>query len=234
MSQQAQGEKKGGKLKLLIFVAVIATVVFLVNKLGYIKYFTNPQELKMAIDGLGAWGPIVFCLLWIISAAFFLPGSALGIVGGLIFGPWMGTFWTVIGSTLGAVVAFLAGKYVARDMVKGMMDKNPKLNKIDEGVKAEGWRFVMLTRLVPIFPYNVQNYVYGLTSINIVSYALATFVFMLPGCLAFSFAGGAISSGGSVTEIIMYLGIAGVILFAISLIPKWLKKKKGALVEDAE
>ncbi|TDX48352.1 TVP38/TMEM64 family protein [Orenia marismortui] len=233
MSEQVQvQEKKGSKVKVIAFVLVVAAVIFLVNKLGYMQYFKDPKLLKEAINGLGAWGPIVFGLLWVIAAVFFLPGSALGLVGGLIFGPWLGTLYTALGSTVGAVCAFLAGKYVARDMVKGMMEKNPKLNKIDEGVQAEGWRFVMLTRLVPIFPYNVQNYVYGLTSISLVSYAVATFVFMLPGCLAFSFAGGAISSGGSPMEIIMYLGIAGIVLFGISLIPKWLKKKNGDLLEE--
>ncbi|AGB41124.1 hypothetical protein Halha_1176 [Halobacteroides halobius DSM 5150] len=232
---KVQEKKKGNWKKVAVFVAVIAAVILVINQLGYMKYFKNPQLLKSAIDGLGFWGPVVFILMWIASAIFLLPGGALGLVGGLLFGPWMGTLYTIFGATIGAVCAFLAGKYVARDMVKGMVENNPKLQKIDQGVEEEGWRFLMLTRLVPIFPYNVQNYVYALTSIDLLSYTVATFVFMLPGCLAFSFAGGAVSSGGSPVKIIMYLAVAGVVLFGISLIPKWLKKKRGGdVLEDLE
>ncbi|GAB6098200.1 TVP38/TMEM64 family protein [Halanaerocella petrolearia] len=231
---KAQEEKKGGYGKIVAFVLVIAAVILFVNQMGYMKYFKDPQKLKVAIDGLGAWGPVVFILLWVASAVFLLPGGALGLVGGLLFGPWMGTLYTIFGATIGAVCSFLAGKHVARDMVKGMVENNPKLQKIDKGVEEEGWRFVMLTRLVPVFPYNVQNYVYALTSIDLFSYTLATFVFMLPGCLAFSFAGGAVSSGGSPVKIIAYLAVAGVLLFIISLIPKWLKKKNGDLLEEEE
>lgn len=240
MSDEAQKkkgeeEKKGNLGKIISFVVIIGAVIFLVNKLGYMKYFKDPQMLKTAIDGLGAWGPVVFILMWVASAVFLLPGGALGLVGGLLFGPWMGTLYTAFGSTIGAACAFLAGKYIARDMVEGMVENNPKLQKIDKGVEEEGWRFLMLTRLVPVFPYNVQNYVYSLTAIGLIPYTLATFVFMLPGCLAFSFAGGAITSGGSPVKIIAYLAVAGVVLFGISLIPKWLKKKKGGdVLEEIE
>lgn len=227
--------KKGNLKKILGFAAVIAAVIFLVNHFGYMEYFKKPELLKQAIDGLGIWGPVVFIGLWVAAAVFLLPGGALGLVGGLLFGPWLGTLYTAFGATIGAVAAFLAGKYVARDMVRGMVKNNPKLEKIDKGVEKEGWRFVMLTRLVPVFPYNVQNYVYSLTGIDLSSYSLATFIFMLPGCLAFSFAGGAITSGGSPVKIIAYLAVAGVVLFGISLIPKWLKKKKDAdVLEDVE
>lgn len=229
-----EASKKGNWLKIGIFVFIIAAVFFTVRELGYMKYLQSPQLLKEAIDGLGFWGPVVFMLLWVASAVFLLPGAALGIVGGILFGPWFGTLYTALGATLGAVAAFLAGKYVARDMVQGMMEKNPKLSKIDEGVKKEGWRFVMLTRLVPVFPYNVQNYVYALTAIKLPLYALTTFVFMLPGVFAFSFAGGAVTAGGSLVRIIIYLAIAGVSLFLISLIPKYLKKKHGDVLEEVE
>jgi len=233
MADQKAGKNKNW-LKIVVFVLIIAAVFFAVRELGYMKYLRSPQLLKEAIDGLGVWGPIVFMLLWVASAVFLLPGAALGIVGGILFGPWLGTLYTGLGATLGAVAAFLAGKYVARDMVQGMMENNPKLQKIDKGVKKEGWRFVMLTRLVPVFPYNVQNYVYALTAIKLPVYALTTFVFMLPGVFAFSFAGGAVTAGGSPVKIIIYLAVAGVSLFLISLIPKYLKKKHGDVLEEVE
>ena len=230
----SEENKSNNWMKIVGFVAVIAIVIFIVNKMGYMKYFKNPQMLKTAIDGLGIWGPVVFIGMWIASAVFLLPGGALGLVGGLLFGPWLGTTYTIFGATIGAAAAFLAGKYVARDMVKNMVENNPKLQKIDKGVEEEGWRFLMLTRLVPVFPYNVQNYVYALTGVDLLTYTWTTFVFMLPGSLAFSFAGGAITSGGSPVKIIAYLAVAGVVLFGISLIPKYLQKKNDSDVLEDE
>jgi uncharacterized membrane protein YdjX (TVP38/TMEM64 family) len=230
-----ESSNKGNWMKIIAFVAVVVAVFLFVKQMGYMEYFKDPQAIKEVIDGLGFWGPIAFIGLWVLSAVFLLPGGALGLVGGALFGPWLGTTYTILGATIGAVAAFLAGKYVARDMVKGMVENNPKLQKIDKGVEEEGWRFLMLTRLVPIFPYNVQNYVYALTAADLFTYTWTTFVFMLPGSLAFSFAGGAITSGGSPVKIIAYLAVAGVVLFGISLIPKWLKKKKdGDVLEDIE
>ncbi|MGM0369961.1 MAG: TVP38/TMEM64 family protein [Bacillota bacterium] len=230
-----ESSNKGNWGKIIGFVVIVAAVFLFVKQMGYMEYFKDPQEIKAVIDGLGFWGPLVFIGLWILSAVFLLPGGALGLVGGALFGPWLGTFYTIFGATIGAAAAFLAGKYVARDMVKGMVENNPKLQKIDKGVEKDGWRFLMLTRLVPIFPYNVQNYVYSLTAVDLFTYTWTTFVFMLPGSLAFSFAGGAITSGGSPVKIIAYLAVAGVVLFGISLIPKWLKKKKdGDVLEEIE
>ncbi|MFO7820310.1 MAG: TVP38/TMEM64 family protein [Halanaerobacter sp.] len=230
----SEENKSNNWMKIVGFVAVIAIVIFIVNKMGYMKYFKSPELLKQAIDGLGVWGPVVFIGMWIASAVFLLPGGALGLVGGLLFGPWLGTTYTIFGATIGAAAAFLAGKYVARDMVKNMVANNPKLQKIDKGVEEEGWRFLMLTRLVPVFPYNVQNYVYALTAVDLLTYTWTTFVFMLPGSLAFSFAGGAITSGGSPVKIIAYLAVAGVVLFGISLIPKYLQKNKDSDVLEDE
>ncbi|MBM7556410.1 TVP38/TMEM64 family protein [Halanaerobacter jeridensis] len=230
MSKESSGSNNW--IKIVAFIAIIVAVFFVVKQMGYMKYLKDPQMLKQAIDGLGFWGPVVFIGLWIASAVFLLPGGALGLVGGVLFGPWLGTTYTIFGATLGAVAAFLAGKYVARDMVKSMVENNPKLQKIDKGVEEEGWRFLMLTRLVPVFPYNVQNYVYALTAVDLLTYTWTTFVFMLPGSLAFSFAGGAVTSGGSPVKIIAYLAVAGLVLFGISLIPKWLKKKSDADVLD--
>ena len=219
MNEQTKSNVK----KIVLFAVIIAAVIIFVRQMGYWEYFKQPEKLKRAIDGLGFWGPVAFIGLWCASAVFLLPGGALGLVGGLLFGPWLGTLYTIFGATIGAVLAFLAGKYVARDMVKNMVENNPKLQKIDEGVEKEGWRFLMLTRLVPIFPYNVQNYVYSLTAVSLPVYTWTTFVFMLPGAFAFSFAGGAITSGGSPVKIIAYLAVAGVVLFGISLIPKFLR-----------
>ncbi len=223
-------EKKNSKnwLKLVIALAVILAVVGIMHYYGLFQYVSmqNIMNLKAWINGLGAIGPIVYILLFIAACLFFLPGLPVAILAGLAFGPIMGTVWASIGSTLGAAAAFLVARYVARDMVEGWAQSNQVFKKIDDGVAAQGWRMLMITRLVPVFPFNLQNYAYGLTKIGFPTYVLVSFICMLPGAMAFTFMGGAIVSGeGNLGTTFMYLGIGAVVFVIISLIPGWIKKR---------
>jgi uncharacterized membrane protein YdjX (TVP38/TMEM64 family) len=175
---------------------------------------------------LGFWAPLVFILVWIAACVFFLPGLPVTIVGGLVFGALWGTVYSIVGSTLGATAAFLVGRYAARGMVEGLMTKNKHLAKIDEGVKTHGWRMLMITRLVPLFPFNAQNYVYGLTKISLPTYVIVSFLCMLPACVAFNIAAGSVRSGGF-GKFFLYLAVAAVLLVLLSLIPGWIKKRYG-------
>lgn len=101
--------------------------------------------------------------------------------------------------------------------------------KIDEGVKHEGWRMVMFTRLVPVFPYNIQNFAYGLTGIPLWIFAVVSGICMLPAIAAYVFAGGALISGqGDVKKTLGYLAIGGVLFVLLSFLPRWIKKWSGA------
>jgi NADPH-dependent glutamate synthase beta subunit-like oxidoreductase/uncharacterized membrane protein YdjX (TVP38/TMEM64 family) len=227
----AEATKKGGKAglwKLGIAAAVIAATVLLMKQLGLFQYVSmqNIMNLKAWIDSLGAIGPLVYVLLFVAACLFFLPGLPIAILGGLAFGPVMGTVWASIGSTLGATMAFLVSRYVARGMVEGWAQSNPVFKKIDDGVAAQGWRMLMITRLVPLFPFNMQNYAYGLTKIGLPTYVTVSWICMLPGAIAFTFMGGAIVSGeGNLGKTFMYLGIGAVVFVIISLIPGWIKKR---------
>ena len=222
--------KKTNWMKLIIATAVILAGIALIRYLGLFQYISmqNIMNLKAWINGLGAVGPLVYILLFIAACLFFLPGLPVAILGGLAFGPIMGSVWASIGSTAGAALAFLVARYVARDMVEGWAQANPLFKKIDDGVAAQGWRMLMITRLVPVFPFNLQNYAYGLTKIGFPTYVLVSWICMLPGAIAFTFMGGAIVSGeGNIGRIFMYLGIGAVVLVLISLIPGWIKKRSG-------
>jgi uncharacterized membrane protein YdjX (TVP38/TMEM64 family) len=146
-----------------------------------------PSEMEAWIGGLGAWGPVVFMATFAIATVVFLPGSLFGLAGGLLFGPWWGGAWNLVGATLGATLAFLFARFVARDWIAARI--GGRLNSILEGVDAEGWRFVALTRLVPVVPFNALNYALGLTRIPLSQYLLATLVCMLPGAAAFAWLG---------------------------------------------
>jgi len=218
------GERSGWKLA--IGLAAVAGGIFLAWKLGVFDLLTidNIDRLDAWFASLGIWAPVVFILLWIAACIFFLPGLAISIAGGLIFGAVWGTVWTTIGANLGATAAFLIGRYAARGMVEGMMEKNSALQKIDDGVKRQGWRMLMITRLVPIFPFNIQNYVYGLTDVPLKTYVLVTLPSMLPATIAYNFAAGSVRTG-DFGKTLWYLGIAAVFFVLLSLIPNWVRKR---------
>ena len=215
-----------GWWKLVSAFLVVTAGIVAAWQFGLFEMLTveNVDRLNAWFDGLGWWAPAVFVLLWIVASVLFLPGLAITIVGGLVFGAVWGTIWTTVGANLGAVAAFLVGRYAARGMVEGMVEKNQALKKIDEGVRRQGWRMLMVTRLVPVFPFNVQNYVYGLTDIPLRTYVLVTLPCMLPATTAYNFAAGSVRTG-DFGKTLWYLGIAAVSFVLLSMIPGWVRKR---------
>ena len=231
MKQSDRSVEDAGGLgwrKLAIALLVVTAGMVAAWRLGLFEMLTvdNVDRLNAWFDGLGWWAPVVFVLLWIAASVLFLPGLAITIAGGLVFGAVWGAVWTTVGANLGAIAAFLVGRYAARGMVEGMVEKNQALSKIDEGVKRQGWRMLMVTRLVPIFPFNVQNYVYGLTDIPLRTYVLVTLPCMLPATVAYNFAAGSVRTG-DFGKTLWYLGVAAVFFVLLSLIPGWVRKRYG-------
>jgi uncharacterized membrane protein YdjX (TVP38/TMEM64 family) len=224
----ARAEGRGWH-KLVVGLAVVAVGVFVAWRLGLFDLLTvdNIDRLDAWFDSLGWWAPLAFVVLWVVASVFFLPGLPITIAGGLVFGAVWGTVWTTIGANLGAVAAFLIGRYAARGMVEGMLEKNRALKKIDDGVKNQGWRMLLITRLVPIFPFNIQNYVYGLTDIPLKTYVLVTLPCMVPATVAFNFAAGSVRTG-DFTKTLWYLGIAAVSFVLLSMIPGWVRRRFAA------
>ncbi|WP_427340252.1 TVP38/TMEM64 family protein [Caloranaerobacter sp. DY30410] len=228
--KEKKQDKQKSYVKLAITLGVIVVVVALMKYFGLFEYISleNMQNLKAWINSYGAIGPIIYIILYIIACLFFLPGLPIAILAGLAFGPVMGAVYASIGATLGASAAFLVARYAARDMVESWVEGNEQFKKIDEGVEKQGWRMLMITRLVPVFPFNLQNYAYGLTKIKFGTYVLVSWICMIPGAIAFTFMGGSIVSGeGNIGKTLMYLGIGAIFFVIISLIPGWLKKRKG-------
>ncbi|KXG74034.1 TVP38/TMEM64 family protein [Thermotalea metallivorans] len=226
---QTSSGKTNHVAKLVSVLVVLAVVIGLMKYFGTIDYISieNITKLNAWIKGFGAIGPLVYILLYIIACVFFLPGLPIAILAGFVFGPVWGTIYASIGATLGASAAFLIARYAARSMVEDWVQGNEQFKKIDEGVERQGWRMLMITRLVPVFPFNLQNYAYGLTKIKFSVYVLVSWICMLPGAAAFCFAGGSIVSGqGDIKKTFMYLGIAAVFFVIISLIPNWMKKRQ--------
>jgi uncharacterized membrane protein YdjX (TVP38/TMEM64 family) len=161
----------------------------------------NPQAwLKNAllwIDGLGTVGALAFIVLYIIATVAFLPGSILTLGAGVVFGVVWGSLYVFIGATIGATAAFLVGRYLARGWVAKKIAGNQKFRAIDEAVGREGLKIVLLTRLSPIFPFNLLNYAYGVTGVSLKDYVLAS-IGMIPGTIMYVYIG---SLAGSIAMI---------------------------------
>jgi uncharacterized membrane protein YdjX (TVP38/TMEM64 family) len=118
------------------------------------------------------------------------------------------------------------GRYAARDLVEGWTAKYERVRKLDEGVERQGWQMLLITRLVPVFPFNLQNYAYGITKIGLGTYVLLTAVCIVPGAAAYTFAGGSLASAGQdPTRTFVYLGVAAVFFIAVSLVPGWIRNR---------
>ena len=164
-----------------------------VASLLVIIYFLDVQELFQValawISDLGPWGPVFFIVFYILATVLFLPGLIPTMAAGLLFGVLQGTLLVSISSISGATIAFLIGRYLAREWVAGKIQGNQKFEAIDAAVAQEGWKIVGLTRLSPLFPFNLLNYAFGLTQVSLKNYFLASWIGMLPGTVMYVYIG---------------------------------------------
>lgn len=184
--------------KLTLFTFTSLTIILLFNTdvaLAQASTTTNtfnPQtilrEALQWIDNLGSLGAIAFIALYIIATIAFLPGSILTLGAGVVFGVVWGSLYVFIGATLGATAAFLVGRYLARGWVASKIAGNKKFAAIDNAVGKAGLKIVLLTRLSPIFPFNLLNYAFGITGVSLKDYFIGS-VGMIPGTIMYVYIG---------------------------------------------
>lgn len=169
----------------VLVAAVAASFYYLPRTREWVEAFLN------RVDELGAWGPVLLAGIYVPASVLMVPGSLLTLGAGYAFGLVRGLLAVSVGSTLGACAAFLISRYLAREWVERKVADNPKFRAVDRAVGRQGFKIVLLTRLSPVFPFNVLNYVYGLTSVSFPRYALATWLGMLPGTVMYVYFGSA-------------------------------------------
>ncbi|MBO1060701.1 MAG: hypothetical protein AN483_13645 [Aphanizomenon flos-aquae MDT14a] len=152
------------------------------------SFFTFLQNTLQWINSLGSLGGIVFIGIYIIATLAFLPAAILTLGAGVIFGVIWGSLYVFVGATLGAIAAFLVGRYLARGWVKEKISSYKKFTNIDQAVSKEGLKIVFLIRLSPLFPFNLLNYALGLTNVSLKDYSLASFG-MIPGTIMYVYLG---------------------------------------------
>ncbi len=177
-------------LCMLIVIIFLSKIYFAQESINI--FSLNPQALLESalqwINGLGSLGGIAFIGIYIIATVAFLPGSILTLGAGVIFGVILGSLYVFIGATLGATAAFLVGRYLARGWVTNKISDNKKFAAIDKAVGKEGLKIVLLTRLSPIFPFNLLNYALGITGVSLQDYFLGS-VGMIPGTIMYVYIG---------------------------------------------
>jgi len=157
-----------------------------------------------SVRGLGVWGPVIVGASFVPACLFFLPGSLLTLFGGFAFGGTLRGLAAVtacisMGSTLGATAAFLVGRLVARDWIEKKVAVHPRFRALDAAVAGHGFKIVLLTRLSPVFPFNLLNYAFGLTRVSVRDYVLGSWIGMLPGTVLYIYIG---STVGALADVV--------------------------------
>lgn len=166
------------------------------------------EQFRLWIVGLGAAGVAAFVLVYVLITLVVGPATAMTLTAGLAYGPW--GFPLVVGSaTLGAALAFLIGRYLAREPVTRWINRDVRLQALNKAISDEGWRVVGLMRLSPIIPYGVQNYFFSITSVGFLPYVIATLLGIMPATALFVYIGALGQSLGSSSVLQWVLLAAG-------------------------
>ena len=219
--------------RLIIGVAGLAALVFLARSV------TMPDcaTLQANIQNWGLAAPVIYSLIYIVATISFVPGTVVTLLAGLAFGPYIGSALVSFSSVVGATLAFLIARYIAREPVEGFLSKQAWFGKFKGSLESSGFNFVLFVRLVPLFPFNGLNYACGLVPLKLRDYILGSFLGMLPGTIAYVYAGHAVgcaiidSKTGLDPAIKLKLAIALGLLALLSVVPLLIKrfKKKSAV-----
>lgn len=147
------------------------------------------ESFNLWVGGLGVLGPVVFAGVYILTTVLLLPGAILTVGAGFVFGLGWGFAAVSVGSTTGAALAFLIGRFLAREKIEAMTRDRPKFRSVDRAIGARGAKLIMLLRLSPLIPFNLSNYFYGLTAVKFWPYVLASWIGMMPGTLLYIYFG---------------------------------------------
>jgi len=182
-------EKRGRWGQWLRLALVIVVVLALLMLARLLPMGAMVDRVEAVVAEMGVWGPIVFALIYVVATVLMLPGAPLTLAAGAVFGLVWGVAAVLVGSTTGAALAFLIGRYLARDTVEQRLGQYPKFRAVDQAVSEGGWKIVALLRLSPAVPFNLQNYLYGLTAIRFWPCVIASGFAMLPGIFMYVYLG---------------------------------------------
>ena len=213
--------------KICIFAILVVLILVLNHVFGWSKYLLaqeNMDLLKNMVNKNILLASLIYTALTIVASVLLaVPGVTFAIIAGLLFGPLLGTLLCSLAATLGAVFSFLVGRFFLKDSIKPMAVKNKYLKKWLFSENEYNDMFVlMITRLIPVFPYNLQNFAYGTTDMKLGKYTLGTFIFIIPGTAMYTVGAAGLTDKNNR---IMYIAMALLIAIIVSIIVYFLKKR---------
>jgi uncharacterized membrane protein YdjX (TVP38/TMEM64 family) len=162
---------------------IIVSVLFVTAILGVLLLLgVDEQVLRLLtwLDAQGAWASLLFMLIIVAVVVLLLPGALFTIGAGFVFGVVEGTVYVVTGTTLGAVIAFLIARHLFGERATRFVLRHNKLKLVSEELAPQGWKVVLLTRLVPFFPFKLSNYLFGLMPFTLRGFTGGTFLGIIP------------------------------------------------------
>ena len=210
---------RAGKIALIIFIAVDIVAALLL--LPFREWF---KQFEQYVQGFGALAPVVVALTYVVTTVLFIPGSALTIGSGTLFGLRTGFLVVFVGANLGALCAFLLARTLLREKVARWAEENPKFHALDLAIGRQGFKMVFLTRLSPAFPFNFLNYLLGITAVKTGAYVLANLLGMLPGMFLYVYIGAAARDAlvgqanttvGFYQQILKYVGLLATVAVVV-------------------
>ena len=210
----------------IIFLSIVA-ILLIVNPNALGKLIVQSKE---SLQELGLLGSFVFILLYALATVLMLPGSAFTLLAGALFGLFWGVIHALLGATLGAILAFLLGRYCVRSVVVDLFRDNKQFQKLESLTQVYGKCVVILTRLIPLFPFNMLNYGLALTKITLKTYVFWSFVAMIPGIVVYVVGGDAMMQfikRGSIPWMTSLLGLwfVGLMIIVWQIKKKWNAKR---------
>lgn len=221
----------------LAVIAVLALFIWLAPVETWVMDFVD------WVDGSGTVGMVVYALLFIVGVVVFVPTTVFSIGAGFLFGLVPGLILSGICVALGAWVTFVVGRYLARDAVQRKVRELPKFQAMERAISMEGFKMAFLTRLVPIFPFTVLNYLFGVTRMGVRRFVVATSLGMLPATAAYVYLGAmagdlkrALAMGNSPTAATYLMWAAGVlsVVAIVWLITRRAKQELDFLMSQKE
>ena len=180
------------------------------------------ESFSAWIRNQGAAGYVLFSIAYIAATILFFPAALLTMAAGIAFGPARGAIVALPSATISAAISFLIARYLARDRVEQKAARSEQFRALDQAVGKDGWKIVLLLRLSPLIPFNLSNYLYGLTRIRFGQYVLASFIGMVPGTFLYASLGhaGRISLARDHTKSLpenIFLGVGLVATIAVTI-----------------
>ena len=227
-TREMMTEKKSALVRLVVLIVIIIALFIAMKFLPVGQWLRNFNDW---VSQMGTAGIFIFIAVYAIATILLAPGSILTIGAGFAFGLWKGFLAVSAGATLGASLAFLVARFVARHKIEAIAQQNEKFRKIDSAIGKQGAKLIFLLRLSPVIPFNLSNYFYGLTAARFWPYVFASWIGMMPGTFLYVYLGAAskaavaaATGGEAVKHSWQYWTFLSIGLLATIIVTIWVTK----------